>query len=179
MARALTDRALELLALLPPVLAKQDQFQASAAAQAEQLDNLDAALDQLAALVVPKTSGEYLRLWERMVGVTPDPDGTDEERLAIVLAWLSQMTASGSGADWVGIGTRLVGTGWTYQTHKSGGVAPVRNIYVYLSSAQQGLTYAMAQRLFEAISPANQLVTVFGGTGMLLDAGTLDFDPLG
>jgi hypothetical protein len=181
--RVLTPTALRMLDMQPPVLRGQPVFQASAAAQAEQLDLLNAAIDQLAALVIPKSAGDYVYLWEAMTGVTVDPVAPQSERLNVVLAFLAQMLSEGGGRDWVAVASKLIGTGWTYYTHQPGAVTTtnpaVHHVTILFNTVPPGLSLNLAQKLFNAITPANTVVDITNPSGMLLDVGLLDVNELG
>lgn len=174
MTRVLTASATALLSMQPPPLRSQPVFQAMAAATADQLDKLNAAIDDLFGLVIPKTSGDWLYLWETMVGVTANPSATLDERFDVVETFLARMLSNGYGSDWVALATELIGSGWSYDTATTS-----NHVIVNLGTAQAGLSLDIAYRLFVSITPANTVVDLNNPSGMLLDVGLLDVHELG
>lgn len=181
MARVLSDRALGQLEMLPLTLRRTPFYQAVAAAQAEQLDNLDAAVDLMERNLVPASADEWLDAWARVFGVQVDPGASTSQRRAVVLAFAQLMVASGSGLDWKAAVTQLMGTGWSYKTHVVGSAdpnnPPLHTINVYVAFDPTATPAQVLEILLDAITPANTTVNVSYSEGFMLDVSTFG-DPL-
>lgn len=179
MPRVITDRAADILGMLPLALRGTPFYQACAVAQAEQLDNLDAAADLMERNMIPASAEEWLGAWAAMFGVQVDSSADIEQQRAVVLAFVQLMVASGSGLDWKAAVTRLLGTNWTYKTHVAGGSSPlVHVINVYVAYGSTATSAQVLESLLDSITPANTTVNVSYSGGFILDASSFG-DPLG
>lgn len=162
-----------MLADLPQPLGQTDYFQASVAAKAEQLDDLDASLTRLEGLMtIAGAQDADLPLWEAQEGVSPVAGSTSAQRRQVLTAFRGRMLMTGMGSEWEELASQILGTlgaAWTY-VHTPG----TRTVAVSLSSST--LTTSYAATLLRSITPANTLLTVGTAAGFQWDGSLWDED---
>lgn len=181
MARVLSDQAQRVLSMQPVALQRTTLYQALAAAIGDQMDKLDDALSEMERNVVPASADEWLDLWLRQVGAPILTGATDPQKQAALAASVQRMVSDGSGLSWQQIANALLGTGWTYATHRQDLSVSATNPAVHHITIWVGGTIdaTLAQALFDQITPANTVVDVTYLTDdLLLDVGLLDVGAL-
>lgn len=178
---ALTDLSRTFISWLPLALQRSPDHRAVAHAQAKELELLEARIFEVRAQFFPTTATILLKLWERLLRLTVEPEGkTYEERRPIVLATLRNLASTPEGRAWVANVTSLAGAGWTYQEHVPGDPAspPENTVRIELPYPPTSLLYQQLERLIRAMSPSHlDLIVTFSG-GFVLDQSQLDQEEL-
>jgi len=83
----------QLQALLPPVSYDPSgrNLKAQLAGDAAVLGDALAGLEAVEKAIFPETAGEFIADWERIYGLTPSPDATQDERVQDVLAAMGDL----------------------------------------------------------------------------------------
>lgn len=83
----------QLQALLPPVSYDPNgrNLIAQLAGDAAVLGDALASLEAVEKAIFPETAGEFIADWERIYGLTPSPDATQDERVQDVLAAMGDL----------------------------------------------------------------------------------------
>lgn len=115
----LTPTTERLLDMLPPFEQGSTDIQAALDALGMELDRLDARLEAVRDLFFPQRGGEYLHIWEMLLGLPIAPEEkTVEQRRDTVLAFVQSWGSSSTGTGWQDSLTKLIGTGWSYREHR-------------------------------------------------------------
>jgi uncharacterized protein YmfQ (DUF2313 family) len=83
----------QLQSLLPPVSYDPNgrNLKAQLAGDAAVLGDALAGLEAVEKAIFPETAGEFIADWERIYGLTPSPDATQDERVQEVLAAMGDL----------------------------------------------------------------------------------------
>lgn len=118
MPAAITEKALALIEDLPPFLVDSYDIRAVLAALSNEIDRIDAAIEEIRDNFYPQRGEKYLKAWESLLGVAIEPpDKTLAQRRVSVLAILQSLKTSGSGLSWEAALSQLIGTSWSYAEH--------------------------------------------------------------
>lgn len=175
--RILTGKALEMLNDLPPVLRGDPDYQAVCQCYGREAERMDAHLDLVRRQFFPQFADPLLKAWEALLRTTIEPPGaTLDERRQVVLAMHARLRATASGLAWIANVTKLVGLGWTYDTHDPDvpGSPPANTIRVRLPFPPESGRYAQTEAYLRKITPAawDLIVTWIGGFS--LDRSQMD-----
>lgn len=150
-------------------------------ALARESERMEAAIELVRAQAFPQTADVLLGVWEAQLGTTVEPEGQAlAQRRETAIALLRRMRGTPAGRDWESNVTALVGPGWSYEEHVPGdaGSPPANTIRVRFPFAPASGSYARAEALLRAITPAHlDIVTQFEG-GFVLDQSQLDQEGL-
>ena len=108
----LHDRTVQILGDLPPFLADSYDIQGALDAMVREVVRIEEATATVRDNFVPQTANDYLHLFEALLKLPVDPsDKTLEQRRNSVLAFMQNISASGSGLSWEDGMVRLLGGG--------------------------------------------------------------------
>jgi hypothetical protein len=166
---------------LPVVLRWSPEHLAVVHAVTREVERLEDRIEQVRRQFFPQTADLLLKVWERQLGLTAEPEGVAlDVRRRRVLEKLRQMYWAPTGLEWQDALTRLLGAGWTYEEHDPDdpGSPPDYTLRITLPFAPDSSSYALAERMVRDIIPAHlDLILTFAG-GFLLDSSQLDQEAL-
>lgn len=124
-----------------------------------------------AATLLVNSPTAHLAIYEEMLNVPGDPTRTPAQRQITILAALSRLAISDTGADWVANASLILNsTSWSYSLGGTNNSVITITIPA-LASGEAALT---AATLLRAITPASLSITVTNGAGFNLDVDLLD-----
>lgn len=180
--RVMTPAGQRLLDMLPVAFRRDKQLQAIYNAAGPEVELIDGLLSQLQEDVIPFTAERSLSIYEAWLGISvANPAQTDEERKAVILAFLARVGMDGSGLDWERVAALLIGPGFVYRKHipGDGGTPPANTLAVYLPfGSPDTISAQLAEALLRAITPANVVINVGYSSLFFLDESLLDIDLL-
>lgn len=106
-----SDKGTEMLADLPPYLADDPYARALVDAVAREVQRIDDYVAEVSEYLRPHAAtGDWLSLWERVMGLPVAPDASEATRRTVLVAAIRRRTA-GAGEGWGDLLTALIGSG--------------------------------------------------------------------
>jgi len=176
MSRTLTDYQLEMLESIPPWMHSDPDIQAAFTAMTNELELIQASVQDVMDTYFPQFSERFLYLWEASLGLTVNPTGlSTAERQARVLAYAWQRHDRVPGQTWVANVTALIGPAWTWKRYPDGGT-PLHTITItFTGDPDSGDELLAALR---QITPANTVLVLDYGTGFVIQQSHIQSQPL-
>lgn len=170
---ALTLRARRMLGTLPYYYAGEPLLERIVQAWANEIDRLDAVVDQLKIELQPGAATDefgLLGMWEQMLGLPPRPAAATVSQRQAKVAGALQAIGAGSSADVIAALETAAGTGFTVLRDTPGVRQDTIEVPFESTSYQAGLFIRLARRMWPA---HRQLFVSFAG-GFLFDTTPFD-----
>jgi hypothetical protein len=173
--RVMSERGQTLLELYPPAVRNDYTLEAICNVWADALDDLEEAVEQMQLLVIPATATDHLEIYEAMLRIIADTSSLSPAyRKLAITTFLARMAMFGTGAGWLDILNRLLGTGWTYSIDD-----PRQSVLTYATAFAPGSPEAqLAELLIRSVTPATMTINETATGAFLLDDSKLDEDQL-
>ena len=175
MAVALSERATEMLAMLPPYLEDEPYVRQVINVEARELERIEATANLIREKMMPTKADDtfdLLAIWEQTLGLPVKPAGQSvEARRGKVLVAFRKI---GSGADWMAALSEAVGSdAWT---HTEGPAA--YTVILEQPHAVGSYEAAMVESIARRITPAHIQLAVTDTDGFIVGVSIVGVDRL-
>lgn len=184
MPRVLSQKALDMLADLPPYLQNDGMVQGVVAAQAGEYQRIESAATAILNGIFPAQANDVpilgvwtarlLSMWETLLNLPVNPAGvTLADRQAKVQAHI-QARNSGAGSDWIATLSQAIGTSaWT---HLEGPAA--YTVTITLPGVSGTYSAGQVAQIARQITPAHLDVIVAFAGGFIVGVSLIGIQPL-
>lgn len=179
--RDLTDTARARLDDIPPWATQDYDIAGAIQAMSNEVDRIDAVMDEIVNTFFPQLATDYLYLWEASLGIAMYPEGlTTAQRQQRVLAFYLQRYNKVPGSSWVQSLNVLLGPGWSWTRHIPHAVGGVgtHTILITLPFAVDSAQANDLVALIELITPANTFIDVAYGVGFIIQQSLIQSQPI-
>lgn len=177
----LTDLGRLHLAMLPPHLRDDPDYQGVIHPLAREVERLEGKIEEVRDQLRPLSATTLLKAWEAQFRLTIDPPGLSlAERYEKIRPRLLALVSGGEGRQWVVQAGLIVGPGFDYREHVPGDVTgpPEGTVRIVMPFPPSGSRYAEVAKRLREIVPAHLDIEFSNLGGFILDQSQMDEETL-